>query len=53
VTGEVGDADPLAAIQDALARGSFDEIVISTLPRLISRWLRVDLVSKAAAWACP
>lgn len=53
VTGEVGDADPLAAIQDALGRDDFDEIVISTLPRRLSRWLRLDLVSKARGLGLP
>jgi hypothetical protein len=53
VSGEVGSADPLAAIQDAMARRSFDEIVISTLPRRFSRWLRVDLPSKARGLGLP
>ncbi len=53
VSGEVGSADPLAAIQDALARGSFDEIVVSTLPHRVSRWLRMDLPSKARGLGLP
>lgn len=53
VSGEVGDADPLAAIQDAIGRSDFDEIVISTLPRRMSRWLRLDLVSKARGLGVP
>jgi hypothetical protein len=53
VTGEVGDADPFAAIQDALFRESFQEIIISTLPRRVSRWLRQDLPSKARALGLP
>jgi len=53
VSGEVGSADPLAAIQDAMARRSFDEIVISTLPRRVSRWLHVDLPSKARGLGLP
>jgi len=53
VSGEVGSADPIAAIQDALARRSFDEIVISTLPHRISRWLRLDLPSKARGLGLP
>jgi hypothetical protein len=46
VTGHVGDADPLAAVSDALHQRGFDEIMISTLPWRLSRWLRVDLPSK-------
>lgn len=53
VGGEVGSADPMAAIQDTLARESFDEIVISTLPRRVSRWLHVDLPSKAKGLGLP
>ncbi|MEK6229062.1 MAG: hypothetical protein AABM31_07030 [Actinomycetota bacterium] len=53
VGGEVGSADPMAAIQDTLARESFDEIVISTLPRRVSRWLHVDLPSKAKGLSLP
>ena len=47
VEGEVGSAEPMAAIQDAVGRESFDEIVISTLPKRVSRWLHMDLPSKA------
>lgn len=53
VTGEVGDPDPVAAIHDAMGRGRFDEIVISTLPRRLSRWLRLDLPSKARGFGLP
>lgn len=41
--GEVGDPDPIQAIRDALTDGSFDEIILSTLPAGISRWLKLDL----------
>jgi len=47
VEGEVGDSDPVAAVQDACNFGKFDEIVISTLPQRASRWLKLDLPSKA------
>jgi hypothetical protein len=43
VDGEVGDASPLQAIGDALRRGQFDEILLSTLPPGMSRWLKLDL----------
>ncbi len=45
-TGEVGPADPIAAIDAVLARSSFDEIVLSTLPAGVSRWLKLDLPSR-------
>jgi hypothetical protein len=47
VGGEVGDEDPLTAIGDALAARPCAEIVISTLPKAVSHWLRVDLPSRA------
>ena len=47
VTGHVGDANPLAAVADALNLRGFDEIVISTLPWRLSRWLRIDLAEQA------
>jgi CBS domain-containing protein len=43
IDGEVGDPDPLAAIRLAVAREDYDEIVISTLPAHLSRWLHLDL----------
>lgn len=52
-TGEVGASDPLAAIMDALYDHGFDELIISTLPRRLSRWLRVDLPSKARDLGLP
>lgn len=49
----IGVADPLDAIQDAVNLHGFDEIVISTLPRRVSRWLRLDLPHKAAGLGLP
>jgi hypothetical protein len=53
ITGSLGDAEPLCAIQDAVNLGSYDEIIISTLPRRVSRWLKLDLVSKTRALGLP
>jgi hypothetical protein len=53
VTGSVGDAEPLMAIHDAVNLGEFNEIIISTLPLGISRWLKLDLVSKARGLGLP
>jgi len=53
VEGLVGDPEPLAAIQDALNLHGFDEIIISTLPTRFSRWLKLDLPSKAAGLGLP
>jgi len=53
VTGSIGDAEPLLAIEDAINLGDYDEIIISTLPLGISRWLKLDLVSKARGLGLP
>jgi hypothetical protein len=53
VTGSIGDAEPLMAIQDAVNLGEYDEIIISTLPLGVSRWLKLDLVSKARGLGLP
>jgi hypothetical protein len=50
----VGVHEPLAAIQDAInLHGPFDELIVSTLPKRVSRWLRLDLPHKAAGLGLP
>jgi hypothetical protein len=44
--GEIGDSDPLVAIEGAMDQEQFDEIIISTLPLGLSKWLRMDLPSR-------
>lgn len=44
--GEVGDRDPVDAVRDALRRREVDEVIVSTLPRGISRWLGEDVPSR-------
>lgn len=46
---KVGDGDPLAAISDECNFNDYDELIVSTLPLRVSKWLRVDLPSKAKA----
>jgi hypothetical protein len=53
VTGTLGDAEPLSAIQDAVNLGDYEEIIISTLPARVSRWLKLDLVSKTRGLGLP
>jgi hypothetical protein len=45
-TGEVGDRDPVAAVRDAVRGRDIDEILLSTLPPGISRWLGQDVPSR-------
>jgi hypothetical protein len=50
----IGVHEPLAAIQDAInLHGPFDELIISTLPTRVSKWLRLDLPHKAAGLGLP
>jgi hypothetical protein len=53
VEGIVGDANPLDAIQDAVNLNGYDEIIISTLPTRVSRWLKLDLPSKLSGLGLP
>ena len=47
VEGTVGDPDPIAAVNDVWDPARFDEVVISTLPTGVSKWLQVDLPHRA------
>jgi hypothetical protein len=46
VGGQVGDESPLKAIRACLSERKFDEIILSTLPSGVSRWLHQDLPSR-------
>jgi hypothetical protein len=43
VDGAVTDPDPMRAVEEAMSNREFDEIIVSTLPRRLSRWLHQDL----------
>jgi hypothetical protein len=45
-SGEVGCDDPIQATRDALRHRQVDEVILSTLPTGISRWLGQDIPSK-------
>lgn len=46
VEGQCGDGDPMAAVQDAVNFGTFDEVIVSTLPQRASKWLKMDLPTR-------
>jgi nucleotide-binding universal stress UspA family protein len=50
--GEVGDRDPVMAVKDALRGREIDEVIVSTLPKGLSRWLGEDVPSRLRD-SCP
>jgi hypothetical protein len=46
--GMLGDTDPCVAVVEAWDPGSYDEVVVSTLPGASSRWLMMDLPGRIA-----
>ena len=45
--------DPMDAIEEAIHDGGFHEIILSTLPHTVSRWLHVDLPHRVAHLGLP
>jgi hypothetical protein len=45
--------DPMDAIEETLREGDFHEIILSTLPHSVSRWLHVDLPHRVAHLGLP
>jgi hypothetical protein len=43
----LGDPDPVTALRHTWRPGRFDEVVVSTLPSRLSRWLQIDLPRRA------
>ena len=54
VTGSVSIRhDPMDAIEEALHDGDFHEIVLSTLPHSVTRWLHIDLPHRVSHLGLP
>ncbi len=47
VQARLGDADPVTALRDAWDPDRYDEVIVSTLPSRLSRWLQIDLPRRA------
>jgi hypothetical protein len=53
VDGLLGGADAFESVREVLAHGSYDDVIISTLPKKRSEWLRKDLPSRVEELGVP
>ncbi len=53
VTGFLGSADAFESVREAVSDGNYDDILISTLPRRRSEWLRRDLPTRIETLGVP
>ena len=53
VEGVIGVSNPVDAVADAVNTRGFDEVIISTLPQRVSKWLHLDLPHKVAGLGLP
>ena len=53
VEGRLGASDPLEAMEKVFADHQFDEIIVATLPKQVSRWLGADLPHRRSRFGVP
>jgi len=53
VDGLLGGAEPFESVKRALADGQYDDVLISTLPKRTSEWLRRDLPRRVQGLGVP
>jgi hypothetical protein len=53
VEGRVGGEDPFEAVKHLLALERFDDVIVSTLPRRSSEWLKRDLPTRVESLGLP
>jgi hypothetical protein len=49
----IGDSDPVEAVRHFMAATDVDEVIISTLPQRVSKWLHRDVPSRVQALGVP
>jgi hypothetical protein len=49
----IGDSDPVDAVRQLMASTHVDEVILSTLPQRVSRWLRRDVPSRLQTLGLP
>jgi hypothetical protein len=45
----IGDSDPVEAVRQLQASSAVDEVIVSTLPQRVSKWLHRDVPSRVQA----
>ena len=53
VDARIGDTDTLVAVREVEGRTEVDEVIVSTLPERVSRWLRRDVPARLRALGLP
>ena len=48
-----GERQPFQAVERAVRDGGFEEVIISTLPTRVSKWLRRDLIRRVEGLGLP
>ena len=49
----IGNSDPVEAVRELVAAKAVNEVIVSTLPERVSRWLRRDVPSRLQALGLP
>ena len=49
----IGDSDPVEAVREVMGTTEVDEVIVSTLPQRVSKWLHRDVPSRVRALGLP